>query len=358
MDRLRLLGLSVAAFAVVAAGPAARAQYRLDASYCADLQSQYQDAVQRANSAGITDQSMAQIDQLSQQLAQAQSASQYYHCTGGFLFFGPRPGPQCPAIMAQVDRLGRQLRQLRGNGFFFGSSPAADVARLRDALDRNGCSLPQAASGGNRALCVRLCDGYYFPIEFDAPASRYDADAAACQSMYAKDGQAELFLQSRTDDVADATSLNGQRYADQPYAFFYRQHYVPACVEQLQSGIAALGKRYYSQFPPSPKVAALSPVAHAPLPVPQPRRPASEDPETLANAAGHFTSKPVAPRVALGDSGSPHVRLVGPAYYADMYNLSKVLKKQQTHHPDFSLITPAAAAEETMPNDPAATPPG
>ena len=100
--------------------------------------------------------------------------------------------------MAQVNRLSSQLRQLRGNDFFFfGNSPEVDVARLRDALDRNGCSIAGSDVGGTRTLCVRLCDGYYFPIEFDASSSRFDADAAACQSMYPQEGQAELFVQSQ-----------------------------------------------------------------------------------------------------------------------------------------------------------------
>ena len=116
----------------------------------------------------MTGQQMVQMDQISGQLAQAQQAAQRYHCTGGFLFFGPRPSPQCPAIMGQVNRLSRQLSQLRGNNFdlFFGNSPQAEAARLRDELATNGCAVPVA--GGTRTLCVRVCDGYYFPIEFNA----------------------------------------------------------------------------------------------------------------------------------------------------------------------------------------------
>jgi hypothetical protein len=344
MNCFRLTGLfGVALATVLATGPAAHAQYRLDFAYCDSLQAQYQAAVQRAGDAGMTGQTMVQIDALSRQLAQAQGAAQRYGCTGGFLIFQPRRSPQCPAIMADVNRLSRQLAQLRGNDFyFFGASPEAEVARLRDALDRNGCGVP--AAGGTRTLCVRLCDGYYFPIEFDAPSSRFDTDATVCQSMYTQDGQAELFVQANSDDIADATSLTGQRYGDQPYAFLYRQDYAPACVAELHAGMTALARRYFALLP-AQRQRQVAAAPHSPLPLPQFRPPFSEDPETLANAAGHFTVKPVTPAaIALADAPK-HVRMVGPAYYADMFDLSKVRRKQASLRPSLSIVTPAAAAD-------------
>jgi hypothetical protein len=356
MDRLRLTGLIAATFAaLVATGPVAEAQYRLEFNYCDRLQAQYLGALRQAGNAGMTGRQMVQMDQIGRQLAQAQQAAQRYGCNGGgFLFFGPRPSPQCPAILAQVNRLSRQLAQMRGNNdfFFFGSSPQAEAARLRDALTNNGCDIPTA--GGTRTLCVRTCDGYYFPIEFNASSSRFETDAAACQSMYAADGQAELFVQANSDDVANASSLaTGQRYGDQPYAFAYRQAYAPACAAQLHVGLSALKQRYLSLLPPRRKV-ALAP--RKPLPIPQLRRPFTEDPETLANAAGHFTVKPVAPAVAVAVADAPakSVRMVGPSYYADMFDLSKERRKQEALRPSFSIIGPAAAAEAT--DSPTATP--
>ncbi len=348
MDRLKRLGLvSAALAALLVAGPAARAQYRLEFSYCDRLQAQYQGAVRRAGDGGVSGRQMVQMDKIGRQLAQAQAAAQRYGCTGGFLFFGPRPSAQCPAIMASVNRLSRQLSQLRGNDFyFFGNSPQAEVSRLRDALDRNGCGVPSA--GGTRTLCVRMCDGYYFPIEFDASSSRFDADAAACQSMYAEAGQAELFVQASNDDVANATSLSGQRYGDQPYAFAYRDAFAPACATQLHVGLSALARRYFSQLPP-PRHRRVAAAPHTPLPLPQVRRPGSEDPETLANAAGHFTVKPVTPAMALGDAPATPVRMVGPAYYADMFDLSKVRNKPDSLRSTLSIIGPAAAEEMPAP---------
>lgn len=356
MNRSKPIGLIAAALAaLVATGPVARAQYRLEFNYCDRLQAQYLGALQRAGDGGMSGRQMVQLNQLSRQLAQAQQAAQRYNCTGGFLFFGPRPSPQCPAILAQVNRLSRQLAQMRGNDFyFFGASPEAEAARLRDALDRNGCGVPSA--GGTRTLCVRLCDGYYFPIEFSASSSRFDIDATVCQSMYSQDGQAELFVQSNDDDVANATSLSGERYGDQTYAFAYRQAYAPACVAELHAGMTALARRYFAQLPPQRRE-RIAAVPRKTPPLPQIRRPVSEDPETLANAAGAFTVKPVSPApVALADAPARHVRMVGPAYYADMFDLSKARQAQESIHPSFSIVTPASAEEKpaTASDEPAA----
>ncbi len=350
MGRLKRTGLYAAGLAaLLAATPVAEAQYRLEFSYCDRLTAQYQGAVERAGNAAMTGRQMVQIDQVRQALAQAQTAAQRYGCyNGGFLgqLFGMRQSPQCPVIMGEVNRLGRQLSQLRGNsGGFFGSSPEYDVARLRDALIQGGCGVPRA--GGTRTLCVRTCDGYYFPIEYSASSSRFETDAAACQSMYAHDGEAELFVQSNSDDVANATSLSGERYGDQSYAFLYRDTYAPACATQLHEGIAALAQRYFSRVPARRNRVASVPAR--PLPIPRARPPVSEDPETIANLAGGFHIKPVVPpAVAMSEVPAKAVRMVGPAYYADLFDLTKA-RKAQALRPTLSLVGAAEAAEAPKP---------
>ncbi len=37
--------------------------------------------------------------------------------------------------------------------------------------------------------------------------------------------------------------------------------------------------------------------------------------------------------------------MVGPAYYADMFDLSKARRKQESLRPSFAIVGPAAASE-------------
>jgi hypothetical protein len=337
--------LIVAGVMLTASG--AQAQFRVEFNgYCERLQSQYLSALRQSGD-GPSGASMVQMDSLSQQLAAAQVAAQRNNCNGGF-FFGPPPSRACPAIRSDISRISRELSQLRGNngfGFFGLYSPQQEAERLRDVLADSGCSVPDSY-GGTRTLCVRICDGYYFPINAQANSTRFQTDAVACQSMYAEGGQAELFVQPGGGDIGNATSIaTGKRYGDLPNALLYRETYVPACATQLQTGIAALVSRYLALVPKK-KVALVAALKRPVPPVPQARPPAAEDPETLANLEGHFRIAPVMAEAAplVAEVAPKTVRMVGAAYYADLFDLAKV-RQQQELRPSISLVGSAAAAE-------------
>ncbi len=107
---------------------------------------------------------------------------------------------------------------------------------LLQALARYGCD---SSSGGTvRTLCVRTCDGYYFPISNAANRKRLKVDEAVCHAAYPAGG-AELYTQRYTgDDEGDMTSTSGKSYASQPFAFRYREAYDPSCAGQLQRELA------------------------------------------------------------------------------------------------------------------------
>ena len=114
----------------------------------------------------------------------------------------------------------------------------------------------------------------------------------------------------------------------------------------MHEGLAALKQRFLSRVPAKKQRVAA---AKGPLPIPKVRLPFFEDPETLANVAGGFRIKPVAPSaVAMAGGPTPAVRMVGPAYYADLFDLTKLRQKaeqEQALRPSFGLVGPAAAAE-------------
>jgi hypothetical protein len=79
-----------------------------------------------------------------------------------------------------------------------------------------------------RTLCVRLCDGFYYPINDRSQPGNFLAEEKACQSSCSV--PAKLFYQpAPADDAAELLSLTGERYADLPNAFGYRSEYVESC---------------------------------------------------------------------------------------------------------------------------------
>lgn len=168
---------------------------------------------------------------------------------------------QCQEIAAQVDaarrrmsELDAQRQQIRGSGE---RSYQDDIIR---ELARNNCgstyqqeanrrgrnpfsSLWQdedtGPTRGNefgalpfatyRTICVRLCDGYYFPVSFSTLENHFARDADACQSKCA--APAELyFYQNPGEGIEQARSVNSkQPYSSLRTAFLYRNKYVQGC---------------------------------------------------------------------------------------------------------------------------------
>lgn len=104
----------------------------------------------------------------------------------------------------------------------------ADDDEDRDDDDERGDRDRPREFGTYRTLCVRLCDGYYFPISFSATRDRFARDAKTCESSCG--GQARLFVYRNPGaDVEDMVDLKGQPYRKLSTAFVYRTEYVPAC---------------------------------------------------------------------------------------------------------------------------------
>ena len=79
-----------------------------------------------------------------------------------------------------------------------------------------------------RTICVRLCDGYYFPISYATVPDTFSRDANACSSQCA--APAELFYyQNPGAEVEQATSLSGAPYTKLKNAWLYRKQFVKGC---------------------------------------------------------------------------------------------------------------------------------
>jgi hypothetical protein len=84
------------------------------------------------------------------------------------------------------------------------------------------------SSGAYRTVCVRLCDGAYFPISTSTSEDRFADDDKACKSRC--NSEARLFVYSNLDGSPEQmVDLDGKAYEKLPNAFLFRTKYIPQC---------------------------------------------------------------------------------------------------------------------------------
>jgi hypothetical protein len=77
-------------------------------------------------------------------------------------------------------------------------------------------------------VCVRLCDGFYWPISFAASKGSFGRDDKVCQSSC--NMPTRLFIYRNPGGSAEQmTDLRGQPYSRLPTAFQYRASYSDSC---------------------------------------------------------------------------------------------------------------------------------
>jgi hypothetical protein len=163
---------------------------------------------------------------------------------------------QIQQMRANLDQITTNLERLRGGGF--GDSDRDNQRRsVLMALAQNNCGPQYAAalrgqgnfldnlfgnnnpgppagdfgpqSGTYRTVCVRSCDGAYFPISFATVPARFPDDEKTCKSLCPA-AEATLFAyRNPGEDMSQAVSINGQPYSSSPNAFHYRQEFNPSC---------------------------------------------------------------------------------------------------------------------------------
>jgi hypothetical protein len=87
----------------------------------------------------------------------------------------------------------------------------------------------QIGGGGYRTLCVRTCDGYYFPISFSTSQSHFADDEQTCQRLCPATEAVLYNHRNPGEDVAQAVNSSGRVYKDLVNAFRYRREYVASC---------------------------------------------------------------------------------------------------------------------------------
>ena len=123
-------------------------------------------------------------------------------------------GPQYRAQAAQSRNL---FETLFGSGF--------------GTRQRSEQSSSDGAGSGYRTVCVRTCDGYFFPISFSTSQDRFRDDEATCQRMCPA-SEVQLYSHRNPgEDMRQAVSANGGKlYTELPTAFKYKTEWSNACV--------------------------------------------------------------------------------------------------------------------------------
>jgi hypothetical protein len=104
----------------------------------------------------------------------------------------------------------------------------------------SGLSNLDYAGGTFRTLCVRTCDGYYFPVSFSTTSSRFATDEKVCSTM-CPGTPTKLYYHSMPDQEPEQMiSLRQEPYTALPTAFQYRRDGVgamPGCRCQAATAV-------------------------------------------------------------------------------------------------------------------------
>jgi hypothetical protein len=106
---------------------------------------------------------------------------------------------------------------------------------IDNLFGNNGNQIPPPAaefgpqSGTFRTVCVRTCDGAYFPVSFATVQARFPDDEKTCKALCPAT-EANLFTyRNPGEDINQAVSVSGQPYTALPNAFKFRSEFNPSC---------------------------------------------------------------------------------------------------------------------------------
>jgi len=233
---------------------------------CVRLESQLAAVTQGSTDPVRAEQIRRSEDAIAKQQADLDRTVEKAHkagCAGqGFFALFSAFSPQCGPITSQIqqmrgnlDRMISDLEQLKNGNTGQEGQRRALIGQLAqnncgaqytaaanswggpqgffDALFGGGTIINPggdgAPSGTYHTVCVRACDGYYFPISYSTVPSRFADDARSCQRLCPA-AEAELYsFHNPGEDMEQAVSVTGQPYTALPNAFRYRKEIIAAC---------------------------------------------------------------------------------------------------------------------------------
>lgn len=253
-------GLAAAAIAAFCAAAPARAE----SPYCADLRAQ----IARAGADGQGARFRAAAAKQRAEYAQLAARGRALGCNRAqFPFLGDPLPAQCGPINARLNQLASgidsyeraaaddggqrqalaarydaqcrnprfvEARAPRPRNIFeelFGLAQPDETTGLRegspdmDGWDEESDGKPR---GGPMAICVRRCDGGFFPVSYSARSDNLDDLQTLCKAL-CPNAETQLYTQSQRKGLNSALSIDGDAYADHPNAFKFQKTYDPSC---------------------------------------------------------------------------------------------------------------------------------
>lgn len=104
--------------------------------------------------------------------------------------------------------------------------PARRATRDPYEFDRNGAD---DGTGSYTTYCVRLCDGYFWPMHHKVHRRDFQRDARLCETSCGEDARLFYGPAHSKDSMEGATDLQGKPYSKLPTAFFYRKTLINGC---------------------------------------------------------------------------------------------------------------------------------
>ncbi|WP_395382963.1 DUF2865 domain-containing protein [Mesorhizobium sp. UC22_110] len=209
--------------------PRAEAASRICRQLRAELAS-----LQKGGGAGQQRRYDGAIARQNNELAKARAQARDAGC--GFSLFGGSVS-QCAALNTAIDRMNANLDKLQRKRAQMGNaSPRRDRSRLLAALETNDCddkptqqkqvqadepdgevesgakeaalgaALVPSPSGEFRTMCVRTCDGYFFPMSNAAAVSDFQRDQNRCNAGCPGTEMQVFYSRGMTGDPAAMTS--------------------------------------------------------------------------------------------------------------------------------------------------------
>ena len=104
-----------------------------------------------------------------------------------------------------------------------------EIATVRSSSRRSTDRIKIPSGGTFRTLCVRTCDGYFFPVSYSTGKRQFVNDEARCSEICPA-AETELYVyRNPGGDQSKMMSLAGKLYSDQPFAYRYKSEYVEGC---------------------------------------------------------------------------------------------------------------------------------